>query len=386
MVKNISIKKIFWVAHEGNRSGANNALLDYAGALNSNVYSITIIIPSKGNMWKQCIERNLNVKMFSYYSVMGSNRKKYWLFWVKKRLRNLLTFFQVFFYFSRNKPYVVITNSIVSPPLFASIASFLGIKRIWYIQEFGNKDHGIQFDWGYNFTLRYINYLSDRVIVVSDALRRHVVPRISNDKITTVFNRVNIPELFWGKGPAKKKIPYRILHIAQVAPGKNQLEGLKALSLLLDQGINVVLEIAGAILDDEYKCILDRFIIEENIGDKVSFSGFSNNPFEKIMAANLVILCSRSEACALTIFETLRIGTPIIVSDTGGNTEIIKDGETGLVYKYGNPKDLADKITRFYLNQELSDKISDSAKRYSLEYYDSRISVNQIKGIIEAGK
>ena len=128
--------------------------------------------------------------------------------------------------------------------------------------------------------------------------------------------------------------------MAQVAPGKNQLEGIKAFNIIVNKGIDAVLEIAGMI-DNEYKLILDKYIIEK-IQEKVYFSGFSNNPFEKISNANLVILCSRSEASALIIFETFRIGTPIIVSDTGGNTEIVKNGETGL-YKYGKPEDLAEK-------------------------------------------
>ena len=89
------------------------------------------------------------------------------------------------------------------------------------------------------------------------------------------------------------------------------------------------------------------------------------------MKANIVILCSRCEACALTIFETLRIGTPIVVSNTGGNTEIINDGETGLVYELGNSEDLANKIKSLYCDQQLAQRLSDNAKQYSAKYYST---------------
>lgn len=375
-------KKLFWIAHEGEKSGANNALLAFASALKDK-YDITVIVPSSGAMWRESERIGVNVKLFHYYSVMYSGNGWAMLLWLRKRLRNFVTFFQAFFFLLRNRPNIIITNSIVSPPLFAVLAFLLRIKHIWYLQEFGNKDHGILFDWGYNFTLRYINMLSANIIAVSAAVKEHVSYRISKSKIKVVFNCVEVPEHYLGSGPGVKGRPFRILHIAQIAPGKNQLDGIRAVKILIDKGFDVVLEIAGDILNTDYKKKLDEYIAANKLENKVFFSGFTQKPFEKISQAHTVLLCSRSEACALTIFETLQIGTPIIVSNTGGNVEIIKHQETGLVYRYQDAEDLANKISSLYLDDLLGGTISANAKTYTLTHYRLSKSAEQIAAVIE---
>jgi glycosyltransferase involved in cell wall biosynthesis len=45
-----------------------------------------------------------------------------------------------------------------------------------------------------------------------------------------------------------------------------------------------------------------------------------------------------------TIVESFACGTPVIASRIGALAEIVRDGETGLLFEPGNPRDLADKI------------------------------------------
>jgi len=381
--QSIHKKKIFWVAHEGNRSGANNALLDYAQMLNDGNYDVTVIVPSAGSMKDEGVKRRLKIKLFYYYPAVYLRKSVDIFFWLRKRLRNIVTLFQFGFFIIKSRPDVIITNSIVTTPLFAVTANIFRIKHIWFIQEFGNIDHGLKFDFGYSLTVRIINYLSKRVVVVSDAVKQHIAKYTNTSKMVIIFNRICIPGIYEGKGPSTKLRPFKVLHMAQIGRGKNQQEGLEAVKKLLEEGLDVELEFAGDNTDPKYFNQLTHYIIKNSLQEKVFFSGFTKHPYEKIMKANIVILSSRCEACALTIFETLRIGTPIIVSNTGGNTEIINDGETGLIYELGNSEDLAKKIKLLYRDQELAQRLSDNAKQYSAKYYSTVISIDQIKSVIE---
>jgi glycosyltransferase involved in cell wall biosynthesis len=47
----------------------------------------------------------------------------------------------------------------------------------------------------------------------------------------------------------------------------------------------------------------------------------------------------------MVILEALSQGTPVIASDLGGNTELVRDGETGLLHQSGDIIDLAAKLT-----------------------------------------
>lgn len=60
--------------------------------------------------------------------------------------------------------------------------------------------------------------------------------------------------------------------------------------------------------------------------------------------ANLVIASSRSEGQSLVHLETMASGQTLIVSDTPGARELIKDGSTGLLYPVGDIVALSQKI------------------------------------------
>ena len=64
-----------------------------------------------------------------------------------------------------------------------------------------------------------------------------------------------------------------------------------------------------------------------------------------IQSANFVILPSEwYENFPYSILEAFACGRPVIGSQIGGIPELVKDGETGLLFEPGNAKDLADKI------------------------------------------
>jgi glycosyltransferase involved in cell wall biosynthesis len=375
-------KRIVWIAHEGNKSGANNALLSYAGLLKDRDYEVVIVVPSIGNMYTECLEKGLRVKRFYYYWVIYSGKIRV-CDWLRRRLRNGVTFLSVIMYLHKEKPDFVITNSIVNSSIFSVASKILRIPHVWFIQEFGNKDHDLSFDWGYTLQLKVINLFSAKIIAVSNAVKTHVKNYIDADNIEVIFNRITIPQKYLGS-----HVPHRggkelsILYLSQITEGKNQLEAIKAIHILREWHIPVKLEIAGAILKNTYYSKLKDYVNSNDLENVILFTGFTEDGFEKIKNADVVILCSRSEACALTIFETLQIGTPIVVSNTGGNPEIVQDNFTGLHYSFGRPESLANKIKSLYENLDLRLKLSENAKACFLEKYSPEISLEQLQKIL----
>src|SRR5689334_18271928 len=63
-------QKIVWVAHEGNKSGANVALLEYVAAL-KDVYDFHIILPHEGNMISALTNRRIPYSIIRQYGWAG---------------------------------------------------------------------------------------------------------------------------------------------------------------------------------------------------------------------------------------------------------------------------------------------------------------------------
>ena len=98
-----------------------------------------------------------------------------------------------------------------------------------------------------------------------------------------------------------------------------------------------------------------------NLEERVIFHGYAENPLPLIHAADVILMCSRFEAFGRVTVETMLAGKPIIATASGGTRELIKNGETGLLYKPGDHNELAKKIQHLYENPKESAKLGTAA-------------------------
>jgi glycosyltransferase involved in cell wall biosynthesis len=80
-------------------------------------------------------------------------------------------------------------------------------------------------------------------------------------------------------------------------------------------------------------------------------------------AIALLVPSINYETFGLTIAEAYACGTPVIASRHGAMAELIKDGETGLLFDPGDASDLAAKITWACQHQEEMRRMGGNARR-----------------------
>jgi hypothetical protein len=76
----------------------------------------------------------------------------------------------------------------------------------------------------------------------------------------------------------------------------------------------------------------------------VRFLDFQENPFPAVNQADIVLVCSRSEAFGRVTLEAMLLRKPVIGVNSGGTTELIREGFNGLLFEPGDYVQLADKI------------------------------------------
>jgi len=91
---------------------------------------------------------------------------------------------------------------------------------------------------------------------------------------------------------------------------------------------NWQLTLYGAGPDEDY---LRRLVEFRNLQGKVIFGGFSKSIREIWAHQQLLVLCSSGEGKPLAITEAMICGRPSVVTDVGGNAELIEEGQTGFV-------------------------------------------------------
>lgn len=107
---------------------------------------------------------------------------------------------------------------------------------------------------------------------------------------------------------------------------------------------------------------LEKFVVENNLQDKIIFFGGVERAFQYIKYFDFMCLPSKSEGFGLVIIEAFREMVPVIVSDIDVFKEIVEDGINGFMFKSNDReslKNLLRKVKR--MNKEYITTITDRA-------------------------
>jgi len=95
-----------------------------------------------------------------------------------------------------------------------------------------------------------------------------------------------------------------------------------------------------------------RRVIPENLRSRIEYLGFRSH--EQIPAlrrrAAVTVSPSRYEVFGIATAEALAMGCPVIAADAGGLSEVVRDGQTGMLCRPGDARDLSDKIGEMLSN------------------------------------
>lgn len=112
---------------------------------------------------------------------------------------------------------------------------------------------------------------------------------------------------------------------------------------------------------------LEALARDLGIVDAVEFTGFvtESKKIELLQTMWCKVTTSSKEGWGLTVIEANACGTPVLASNVPGLRDAVRDGETGLLYAYGDVKDLSDKILLFLSDQRLRERLTANALRWA---------------------
>lgn len=257
-----------------------------------------------------------------------------------------------------NKIEMVITNTA---NMFqgAVSASCEGIPHIWLIHEFPNGE----FEY-FKEKLSFIDQFSESIFAVSGALTQDLQNRLSHRTIQSFSPYTAISNV-----QLQHSDKNRIVCVGRLTERKNQLELLKAYSLIEKQ-INMELVFIGG-WDEQYKRICDQYIKENHLKN-ILFIGNVDNPWSMFTDKDICVLPAKMETFGLVYIEAVLNAVPVIFSDNPGHMSAFQLSKTGTFYTSGNVNELSDKIlsliSNFNSEKERTHVASKSMKEnYQLE-------------------
>lgn len=101
---------------------------------------------------------------------------------------------------------------------------------------------------------------------------------------------------------------------------------------------------------------------------RIIFPGYVRDPGPWYAAADAAVSASRIEGLPFNVMEAMYCGLPVAASAVKGHTDLIRDGETGLLYPYGDADACAGQIRRLMDSPRLRRDLGGRAHREVLQY------------------
>lgn len=138
--------------------------------------------------------------------------------------------------------------------------------------------------------------------------------------------------------------------IARLDPIKNHSMMMNAFKLVLEQHPDTILILVG---DGDERDNLEQLVDKLNIRQNIIFTGYISAPQRYLECMDIFLLPSLSEGTSMTLLEAMSLSKPCVVTDAGGNPEIIENGFNGIVSKNGDCKSFHRSIIKLFSNPNL---------------------------------
>jgi glycosyltransferase involved in cell wall biosynthesis len=109
-------------------------------------------------------------------------------------------------------------------------------------------------------------------------------------------------------------------------------------------------------------------------GLPMNFYGWRNDIARILSASDIAILCSDNEGIPLTLIQAAQAGLPIVSTDVGSVSDIVKDGENGFLVERSSGE-LVQALRKLIENEDRRNRFGLSGKKRSDELFSSKSMV-----------
>lgn len=340
---------VIFFSHEPFLAGAERSLLEICSELVKQGIICSVIVPQENALARELrkVGAIVIIHEYNWWTNDLYFRKEYLR--IKDILLPQLRVLNADIYF---------TNTAVIP--WGAISAVLNRKpHVWYIREFGDKDHNLQFPYPVIKMGEIIRDSSNLVFTNSLAVKDYYYGPIKNEKVRNLYPQQNLIKDAMHQVDLHKS-PLTLSMLGTVHEGKGQMDAILAVSELKRSGSLVNLNIVG-MANNKYLELLEDIVQTEGLNSQINFLDFVEDPQKIYRESDIILVCSRNEAFGRVVTEAMSYGIPVIATRSGGIPEIINDNESGLLYDPGNYHQLADKIRSLIVFPNLRKKISQNA-------------------------
>jgi glycosyltransferase involved in cell wall biosynthesis len=348
------MKRILFINHSQNVSGAEKIVLGMLAALGHAHYQPLYACPGGGFLEQEIKEAGLeHIALPAVYLVRSKP-----LDWLRLLLAWLQWSLALFRIIRRTQVVMLHANSMTAAMLSVIPGRLLRTPVIWHMMDM------LKITRTNALMAAVLGRQVEAVICISRAVKDNLlklgVPEHKLCMIYPVFAPLQASRLTPAEAKTRLGLPCDAVVIGivgQIAEWKGQHVFLQAAELLAGKpGLgDVRFAIIGDVLTHHsrpYKDRLLRAVRNGNLAGCVTLTGYQKHVYDYMRALDVLVHASvLEEPYGMVLVEGMANGCCIVAARGGGVTEIIDDGQTGILVTAGSPAELAETLERLILNQ-----------------------------------
>lgn len=342
-------------------SGTEKHLYDLLSNLNRKKFKPFVITFQGSDDFKELIEKmGIQIQILDISKIYGF--KPFYLFF---KLRS----------FIKKEKIKIIQTFHTNPDIYGTVlAKFSGIP----IVISSRRDMGFNRNKRNVLCYKVLDRFVDSIICVSEAVKKLVINEEGVDpgKMVVVYNGID-PEAFNAQADAaieKKKLNLSSNHpvigvLANFNPIKGHIYFIEAAAIIKNQFKEAQFVLIGGMTGNNVEEQLKKRVSELGLEQCVHFLGYRRDIAEVLSVIDILVAPSLSEGFSNTIVEALYMRKAVVATNVGGNPEIIKEGQTGLLVKPADPEAIASAVLRLLNDKESALRMGESGRECVKKYF-----------------
>jgi len=236
----------------------------------------------------------------------------------------------------------------------------------------GRRDMGIVRSGKHDLAYRIMARRFDQVQAVSEATRMAAIEKdhIPADRVVTVHNGLDLDHI--DRTPRNRDLVGElcldpegatvITTFGRVWPVKGIDVLIRAAAIVREQLPHTNFVVAG-LFEGEYSNTLRQLAESLGVAGNFRFVGRLKQVLPLVKASDAFWLLSRSEGLSNSLLEAMACRLPCVVTDVGGNPEVVQNGDSGFLVPSEDPAAAAEKMLRLLRDPGLRQRMGANGRR-----------------------
>lgn len=226
-----------------------------------------------------------------------------------------------------------------------------------------------------------INFIFKRIdifVVLAEETRKYIKHHFPTKQVHILRNPIIVEKMKNLDGIKRQN--HEVIYLGWYVRYKGIYKLVDAIEILAKKGIEIHLNCYGTKEIDKLK----NYVKTKKLEEYIFVNGWvgEKDKIRALYQSTLLILPSFSEGIPNVILEAMATKTPIVTTPVGGIKDILRNENTAIFIKPGDPNDISEKILKCLNNDDLRNRIAENAYLEVKNKYDAKPIIEQFSAIL----